>query len=184
MDDNECLSTLQNTEILSNPNRRHVAILLASRNVLCLRFGNENLRALRISVTRYSSRARIHLWLYMYDGAAASEDFSTYEEALNILKGWFQNGRCQDCRAFTRYSRAHHCPGSFLVQPTTCTICLDVCKGTFLLPCGHSFHGVCLEKINHPRCPVCRRTLDRWVQRELSLCDGDTSDDEDVYTTF
>ena len=40
-----------------------------------------------------------------------------------------------------------------------CPICLDdVCENAACLPCGHSFHAMCVLQayVHNPQCPMCR----------------------------
>jgi hypothetical protein len=50
-----------------------------------------------------------------------------------------------------------------------CAICLDAVEGTGKeMPCGHRFHGRCLERWLgvHGNCPVCRRELPAPAKEE------------------
>lgn len=50
------------------------------------------------------------------------------------------------------------CKVVVLMAPEVCSVCLEDMTGTLQLPCGHSFHTVCIEAWfrRNLTCPTCR----------------------------
>ena len=86
------------------------------------------------------------------------------DELVNDITFLMRRGVCRDCgdtNAMNHVCRNSGVNSLYADQVSICSICLEECKGTTRMPCGHAFHWICLSGLfgdmSRAPCPNCRK---------------------------